>query len=71
MRPLAIWAMQWALTQPKLDYKEPEAGTKGAAHLSHHVSFSKVAKLLQLPEEDTSKSIIRVIYEITCRRLRS
>ncbi|WOL14286.1 non-lysosomal glucosylceramidase-like [Canna indica] len=70
MRPLGIWAMQWALSQPKL-HKEPETGKKGEAQLKHHVSFSKVAKLLKLPEEEISKSILRVIYEITCSRLRS
>ncbi|XP_074574090.1 uncharacterized protein LOC141830587 isoform X2 [Curcuma longa] len=71
MRPLAIWAMQWALSKPKLHFREAEAGTRGEAQLKHHVSFSKVAKLLKLPEEETSKSILRVIYEITCSRMRS
>ncbi|KAG6508070.1 non-lysosomal glucosylceramidase-like isoform X1 [Zingiber officinale] len=71
MRPLAIWAMQWALSRPKLHFREAEAGTRGEAQLKHHVSFSKVAKLLKLPEEETSKSILRVIYEITCSRMRS
>ncbi|ONK57752.1 uncharacterized protein A4U43_C09F3730 [Asparagus officinalis] len=70
MRPLAIWAMQWALSPPKL-HKDVESDTKEEANLKHHMSFSKVAKLLKLPEEEHHKSILRVIYEITCNRLRS
>ncbi|RRT83597.1 hypothetical protein B296_00000820 [Ensete ventricosum] len=70
MRPLAIWAMQWALSPPVL-HKEPETALQGEAHLNHHTSYSRVAKLLKLPEEETSKSILRVICEITCSRLRS
>ncbi|CAL9041064.1 unnamed protein product [Musa banksii] len=70
MRPLAIWAMQWALSPPVL-HKEPETALQGEAHLNHHASYSRVAKLLKLPEEETSKSILRVICEITCSRLRS
>ena len=69
MRPLAIWAMQWALSPPKL-HKVVGADTKEDAHLNHHMSFSKVAKLLKLPEE-SNKNVLRVIYEITCNRRRS
>lgn len=71
MRPLAIWSMQWALSRPKL-YKDLGTEIKGdAASVSQLASFSKVAKLLKLPQEDTSKSFLRVIYEITCSRLKS
>lgn len=71
MRPLAIWAMQWALSLPPNVCKEPETVLDGEADSKHTVAFSRVAKLLKLPEEETSKSILRVIYEITCGRLRS
>ncbi|XP_064970338.1 uncharacterized protein LOC103989366 isoform X2 [Musa acuminata AAA Group] len=68
MRPLAIWAMQWALSLPPNVCKEPETVLDGEADSKHTVAFSRVAKLLKLPEEETSKSILRVIYEITCGR---
>lgn len=70
MRPLAIWAMQWALSPPKL-HKELGAETINDAHPQHHLPFSQVAKLLKLPKEDTNKSVLRVIYDLTCNRLRS
>lgn len=71
MRPLAIWAMQWALSPPKL-HKELGVDTVegGDALMKHQMAFSKVAKLLRLPTEGTSKSFLRAIYEITCSRLR-
>ncbi|PKA57172.1 hypothetical protein AXF42_Ash002476 [Apostasia shenzhenica] len=70
MRPLAIWAMQWALSPPKL-YKDLYINAAGEDDLmKHQMSFSKVAKLLRLPCEDPSKSLLRVIYEIACSRLR-
>ncbi|XP_073099894.1 uncharacterized protein [Elaeis guineensis] len=70
MRPLGIWAMQWAMSPPKLQ-KEPWTETNEDALIKHQASFSRVAKLLKLPEEERSKSFLRVIYEITCSRLRS
>ncbi|XP_073013402.1 uncharacterized protein [Typha latifolia] len=70
MRPLAIWAMQWALSQTKL-HKEPQADIKEISVLKHQASFARVAKLLVVPEEEKTKSFLRVIYEITCHRLRS
>lgn len=69
MRPLAIWAMQWALSPPKL-HGEPLTEINEDALFKHQASFSRVAKLLELPEEEHSKCFLRVIYEITCRRLR-
>ncbi|EHA8589736.1 non-lysosomal glucosylceramidase [Cocos nucifera] len=70
MRPLAIWAMQWAMSPPKLQ-KEPRTEMNEDGLKKHQASFSRVAKLLKLPEEERSKSFLRVIYEITCSRLRS
>ena len=70
MRPLAIWAMQWALSPPKLHKEQETDITEYDAAAQHNSSFSKVANFLKLPE-DTSKSVIRVVYEMTCNRLRS
>lgn len=70
MRPLAIWAMQWALSPPKLHKEQETDITENDAASQQNSSFSKVANFLQLPE-DTSKSFIHVVYEITCNRWRS
>lgn len=70
MRPLAIWAMQWALSPPTL-HKEIRENKDQDAYIKHQMSFSKVARLLTLPNEEHTKSILRVIYDITCSRLRS
>lgn len=70
MRPLAIWAMQWALTRPKI--LKPEIKCEGFEedHLysRQHAAFSRVASLLKLPKEEP-KGFIQVLYELTCRRL--
>ncbi|PON68328.1 Beta-glucosidase GBA2-type [Parasponia andersonii] len=70
MRPLAIWAMQWALSRPKLFKPEMKCEDIEEDHLyaKQHASFSKVASLLKLPEEE-AKGIIQILYECTCRRL--
>lgn len=68
MRPLAIWAMQWALSPPKLHKEELEADWKGKAQIPH-LEFSQIASLLKLPEEKVSKSIVRVIFEIAREKL--
>lgn len=68
MRPLAIWAMQWALSPPKLHKEELEADWKGKAQIPH-LEFSQIASLLKLPEEKESKSIVRVIFEIAREKL--
>ncbi|RVW33228.1 Non-lysosomal glucosylceramidase [Vitis vinifera] len=70
MRPLAIWAMQWALSKPELhnhDMKHEEG--KGTLNFEHHVGFEKVAHLLKLPEEEASKSFLQLFFDLTCRRL--
>ncbi|GLT75667.1 hypothetical protein SLA2020_473720 [Shorea laevis] len=70
MRPLAIWAMQWALTKPKLFRKEMkhELNDDSIIHLKHHAGFARVAHLLKLPEQETPKSFLQTFYEFTCRR---
>lgn len=70
MRPLAIWAMQWALSKPK-DFKEEmhHEGIEDESYLKQHAGFSKVAHLLRLPEEEAPKSFFQAIYEFTCKRM--
>ncbi|WJX87960.1 glucosylceramidase [Trifolium repens] len=71
MRPLAIWAMQWALSKPKLTrhYESNESNTNDEVIVSRcHAGFSKVAHLLKLKEETASRSIFQVIYDLTCKR---
>ncbi|KAG0504006.1 hypothetical protein HPP92_004078 [Vanilla planifolia] len=70
MRPLAIWAMQWALTKPKL-HKELGISASGEEGLvKQEMSFSKVAKMLRLPNKDDSKSFLGVLCKIIWSMLR-
>jgi non-lysosomal glucosylceramidase len=71
MRPLAIWAMQWALSKPKLTrhYESNESNTNDEVIVSRcHAGFSKVAHLLKLKEETGPRSLFQVIYDLTCKR---
>lgn len=68
MRPLAIWAMQWALMQPKLPERKLEAKDLNLLP-RYNAGFSKVAHLLKLPKEQASRTILQIIYDIICRRL--
>jgi hypothetical protein len=70
MRPLAIWSIQWALSTPKL-HKEPETDVTQDSFPKNQFSYARVAKLLQLPEDDSSKSYLRVLYEIVRSRFSS
>ncbi|KAL5993276.1 hypothetical protein ACLOJK_014200 [Asimina triloba] len=70
MRPLAIWAMQWALSPQKLFKGEPRADTEKNLASASHVGFSRVARVLRLPEEEPYKSFLLSLYDCTCRRLR-
>jgi non-lysosomal glucosylceramidase len=63
MRPLAIWAMQWALSPPKL-HKKIEVDETTMDSYRNQGDFDKVANFLRLPQEKKSKSIFRVIYDI-------
>ncbi|XP_059653644.1 uncharacterized protein LOC132300536 isoform X1 [Cornus florida] len=69
MRPLAIWAMQWALTQPKPCEQETKPEVKEDSLFRHHAGFSRVAHLLKLPEEEASRSLLQVLYDYTCKRV--
>lgn len=69
MRPLAIWAMQWALTRPKLLKPEIKCeAIEDDLYARQHAAFSRVARLLKLPKEEP-KGFFQVLYELTCRRL--
>ncbi|KAI0507801.1 hypothetical protein KFK09_013929 [Dendrobium nobile] len=71
MNPFATRILgYYTLSPPKL-HKELAVDTVGGdALMNHQMAFGKVAKLLRLPTEEASKSFLRVIYEITCSRLR-
>lgn len=67
MRPLAIWAMQWALTRPKLPQQVTEKEFDEISSLKHHAGFSRVASLLKLPKEEASRSVLQGFYDYTCK----
>ncbi|XP_021727394.1 non-lysosomal glucosylceramidase-like isoform X2 [Chenopodium quinoa] len=69
MRPLAIWAIQWALCRPEPSESEtqPEVNEEYLARC--HLGFSKVARLLKLPEEVASTGLVQVLYDKTCRKM--
>ncbi|KAI3752627.1 hypothetical protein L2E82_24662 [Cichorium intybus] len=68
MRPLAIWAMQWALMQPKGPNKEMKPEVKPESLLRQHEEYTKVAHLLKLPKEQDTRSIMQKIFDFACKR---
>ncbi|XP_020519085.1 non-lysosomal glucosylceramidase isoform X2 [Amborella trichopoda] len=70
MRPLAIWAIQWALSPPVLNNKTQKPRKTTDSSLKHHVGFSKVAELLRLPKEESAPGLLKYLYDCTCRRFR-
>ncbi|KAM0977475.1 hypothetical protein ACFX13_020580 [Malus domestica] len=69
MRPLAIWSMQWALTKPPLFKQETELEVDEVILLRHKAGFSKVAQLLKLPPDESSRSILQTVFDYTCKRM--
>lgn len=63
MRPLAIWAMQWALSPPKLFKEEMSSDLNFDSPLEQHAGYSRVAQLLKLPHQENSKSSLRVVFD--------
>ncbi|XP_047080356.1 non-lysosomal glucosylceramidase-like [Lolium rigidum] len=70
MRPLCIWAMQWALSPPEL-HKNLSAlpGSVSAAASPAEVAlarekFEKVANMVRLPEEEQDKGYLGALYQI-------
>lgn len=70
MRPLAIWAIQWALSPPKLYKEQGRQNKEQNPCFNHNTGFSEVARLLKLPKEEPSRSFFEILYDCTCRRLR-
>lgn len=69
MRPLAIWAMQWALSSPKLIKTQTKLEPIDAhLYTAQHARFLKVASILKLPKEEDAKSFLQIVYDFTCRR---
>ncbi|GER29230.1 non-lysosomal glucosylceramidase [Striga asiatica] len=70
MRPLAIWAMQWALTQHNnLPKQETKPVIKEESVVREHHGFLRVARLLKLSDEVDSRSLLQVIFDRTCKRM--
>ncbi|XP_022141854.1 non-lysosomal glucosylceramidase-like isoform X2 [Momordica charantia] len=73
MRPLAIWAMQWALSKPTLLKQHHKIPTKALSEIefaTQHTAFLKVASLLKLPPEEAAhnKSLVEFAYDLICKR---
>ncbi|KDP42470.1 hypothetical protein JCGZ_00267 [Jatropha curcas] len=69
MRPLAIWAMQWALSRPKLDREEMKFEVKEDNLFPHHAGYDKVARFLRLPEGESSIGLLQSLFDYTCKKL--
>ncbi|KAJ6696525.1 BILE ACID BETA-GLUCOSIDASE-RELATED [Salix koriyanagi] len=65
MRPLAIWAMQWALSRPNLHHHQQEMKLQVKEDSAHHAGFAKVARFLRLPEAESSKSYFQSLFDYT------
>ncbi|CAK7357173.1 unnamed protein product [Dovyalis caffra] len=68
MRPLAIWAMQWALARPKLHKQEMKLQVEEDSLPVHHAGFAKVARFLRLPEEESSKSYLQSLFDYASKK---
>ncbi|KAM7251478.1 hypothetical protein ACFE04_023361 [Oxalis oulophora] len=69
MRPLAIWAIQWALSKPEVPKQEETKPEIDEASLAiHSAGFSKVARLLKLPPMRDSRGLLQTLFEYTCKR---
>ncbi|XP_078434304.1 beta-glucosidase, GBA2 type family protein isoform X2 [Wolffia australiana] len=64
MRPLSIWAMQWALSPPP---PPPLPEIAGEVEPHHSYAFQRVCDLLRLPTRP-STSILQIVLELSCRR---
>lgn len=69
MRPLAIWAMQWALTRPKPAKEEMKPEVNEEYLYRYHVGFCKVARLPKVRDEKARKSLLQLLFDYTCRRM--
>ncbi|XP_052205754.1 uncharacterized protein LOC127810359 isoform X2 [Diospyros lotus] len=69
MRPLAIWAMQWALSHPRNLKHEIKPEEKDDSLQKHHTGFVRIAHFLKLPEEESSRTLLQAIYDYTCKKI--
>ncbi|KAI9121826.1 hypothetical protein K1719_007216 [Acacia pycnantha] len=70
MRPLAIWAMQWALSRTKQIHSESKSDEKEDALFRYNDDgFTRVARLLKVQEEASPRSLFQVIFDYTCKRM--
>lgn len=71
MRPMAIWAMQWALMSKKPTKIPTKALSKmeETAFATQHAAFLKVASVLKLPSKDAAhRSLMEAAYDFICKR---
>lgn len=73
MRPLAIWAMQWAMMSDSKPTKVPTKAfseMQESAFATQHAAFLKVASLLKLPSNDDTarRSLVEAAYDFICKR---
>lgn len=69
MRPLAIWAMQWALTRPKPSNNEMKPEVNEESLYRYHAGYCKVARLLKVPDEKGRKGVLQSLFDYTCKRM--
>ncbi|PHU10248.1 hypothetical protein BC332_22108 [Capsicum chinense] len=69
MRPLAIWAMQWALNPPKIPKQEMKPELEADSLSRQHAGFQTVARFLKLPKEKDARSVFQVLFDYTCKRM--
>lgn len=69
MRPLAIWAMQWALSRAKTVNREIRPEVKEESLQRYHAGFSRVARLLKMPEDTERKGLLQSLFDYTCKRM--
>ncbi|XP_047050557.1 non-lysosomal glucosylceramidase-like [Lolium rigidum] len=63
MRPLSVWAMQWALSPPELHEDLGPLSSPGDASIGQE-KFEKVASMLRLPEEVEHEGFLRALCHI-------
>ncbi|KAL5789348.1 hypothetical protein ACOSQ2_004236 [Xanthoceras sorbifolium] len=69
MRPLAIWAMQWALSKPKPIDQETRPEVKEESLRRDHAGFSRVARLLKMQDEKEPKGLLQSVFDYTSKRI--
>lgn len=72
MRPLAIWAMHWALYPPKRVLEAPRVASMDRdIEIHHHTGFARVAEALKIvpaAQAENVSAFLQYLYECVCRR---